>query len=206
MKTDHDKAKKHFQNSDPKIAELLDKFPPLVSNPEPDFYYTLLRSVVGQQLSVKAAATIFNRFLELFPGKYPNPEEVLLLLDEQLRGVGLSGQKSGYVRAVAEFKKSGKLEPEVISHLEDEELINHLTKIKGVGRWTAEMLLMFALDRPDVFPADDLGIQNAMKKRYGLTSEKKELRKQMFEIAETWKPYRTIASKYLWKSLDNMPA
>jgi DNA-3-methyladenine glycosylase II len=206
MKSDFEKSKKHFRQADPKIAELLDKLPPLISNPEPDFYYTLLRSVVGQQLSVKAAATIFNRFLELFPGKYPNPEEVLLILDEQLRGVGLSGQKSGYVRAVAEFKKNGTLEPEVISHLEDEELIKHLTQIKGVGRWTAEMLLMFALERPDVFPADDLGIQNAMKKRYGLTTEKKELRKQMFEIAETWKPYRTIASKYLWKSLDNMPA
>lgn len=206
MKTDHEKAKNHFQKADPKIAELIKNLPPIVSNPEPDFYHTLLRSVVGQQLSVKAAATIFKRFLELFPGNYPHPEEVLLLLDEQLRGVGLSGQKSGYVREVAEFKKSGKLEPEVISHLEDEELIKHLTHIKGVGRWTAEMLLMFALDRPDVFPADDLGIQNAMKKRYGLTEEKKELRARMFEIAETWKPYRTIASKYLWKSLDNMPA
>lgn len=206
MKTKHEEAVNHFQKADPKIAELIKNLPPIERNPEPDFYYTLLRSVVGQQLSVKAAATIFNRFLELFPGKYPNPEEVLLLLDEQLRGVGLSGQKTSYVRAVAEFKKSGKLEPEVISHLEDEELIKHLTHIKGVGRWTAEMLLMFALERPDVFPADDLGIQNAMKKRYGLTTEKKELRKQMFEIAETWKPYRTIASKYLWKSLDNMPA
>ena len=205
MNTDFAKSKKHFQKVDTKIAELLDKLPPLVSNPEPDFYYTLLRSVVGQQLSVKAAATIFNRFLELFPGKYPNPEEVLLLLDEQLRGVGLSGQKTSYVRAVAEFKKSGKLEPEVISHLEDEELIKHLTHIKGVGRWTAEMLLMFALNRPDVLPLDDLGIQNAFKKQYNLTEEKKALQARMTEIAEAWKPHRTLACKYLWRSLDNMP-
>ncbi|MBK0404720.1 DNA-3-methyladenine glycosylase 2 family protein [Adhaeribacter sp. BT258] len=201
----YQKAIAHL-NSDPVIAELIISLPPIPPKPkEPDFYLTLLRSVVGQQLSVKAAATIYARFINLFPSTYPNPEEVLLLLDEQLRGVGLSGQKSGYVRAVAEFKKSGKLEPEVISHLDDEALIKHLTSIKGVGRWTAEMLLMFALDRPDVFPADDLGIQNAMKKRYGLTSEKKVLRQQMFEIAENWKPYRTLASKYLWKSLDNMP-
>jgi DNA-3-methyladenine glycosylase II len=200
----YQKAISHL-NSDPVIAELIANLPPIEPKPEPDFYLTLLRSVVGQQLSVKAAATIYGRFINLFPSQYPNPEEVLLLLDEQLRGVGLSGQKSGYVRAVAEFKKSGKLEPDVISHLEDEALIKHLTSIKGVGRWTAEMLLMFALERHDVFPADDLGIQNAMKKRYGLTAEKKELRKQMFEIAEHWKPYRTLASKYLWKSLNNMP-
>ena len=198
------KAIKHL-NSDPVLKELIAALPPIVPNPEPDFYLTLLRSVVGQQLSVKAAATIYNRFINLFPSQYPNPEEVLLLLDEQLRGVGLSGQKSKYVRAVAQFKQSGQLEPEVISHLDDEALIKHLTSIKGVGRWTAEMLLMFALERPDVFPLDDLGIQNAMKKRYGLTFEKKELRKQMLEIAESWKPFRTLASKYLWKSLNNTP-
>src|SRR5688572_4773888 len=200
----YQKAIAHLK-SDPVIAELIATFPPIEPKPEPDFYLTLLRSVVGQQLSVKAAATIFSRFINLFPDQYPHPEEVLLLLDEQLRGVGLSGQKSGYVRAVAESKKSGALDPQVISHLEDEALIKHLTSIKGVGRWTAEMLLMFALERHDVFPADDLGIQNAMKKRYGLTTEKKELRKQMLEIAENWRPYRTIASKYLWKSLNNLP-
>ena len=193
-------------NSDPIMAGLIASLPPITPKPEePDFYLTLLRSVVGQQLSVKAAATIFARFINLFPSQYPNPEEVLLLLDEQLRGVGLSGQKSGYVRAVAEFKLAGELEPEVISHLEDEALIKHLTSIKGVGRWTAEMLLMFALEREDVFPLDDLGIQNAMKKRYGLTTEKKALRQEMLAIAESWKPYRTLASKYLWKSLNNVP-
>ncbi|HSI91790.1 MAG TPA: DNA-3-methyladenine glycosylase [Adhaeribacter sp.] len=192
-------------NADPVLAGLIETLPSVVPKPESDLYLTLLRSVIGQQLSVKAAATIYQRFLGLFPHGYPQPDEVLLLLDEQLRGVGLSGQKSGYVRAVAAFKNSGQLEAEVICHLEDEALICHLTTIKGVGRWTAEMLLMFALERPDVFPADDLGIQNAMKKRYGLTSEKKVLRREMQEIAEKWKPYRTLASKYLWKSLDNMP-
>ena len=200
----YEKAKAHLK-SDPIIAALIETLPEIISNPEPDFYLTLLRSVVGQQLSVKAAATIFQRFVSLFPSGYPNPEEVLLILQEQLRGIGLSGQKSGYVRAVAEFKQSGQLEPEVISHLDDEELIKHLLKIKGVGRWTAEMLLMFALERHDVFPTDDLGIQNAMKKQYGLTEEKKALKNRMLEIAEPWRPYRTIASKYLWKSLNNTP-
>jgi DNA-3-methyladenine glycosylase II len=200
----NEKAKTHLK-SDPILAVLIETLPEILPKPEPDFYLTLLRSVVGQQLSVKAAATIFQRFLNLFPSGYPNPEEVLLLLTDQLRGVGLSGQKLNYVRAVAEFKLSGQLEPEVISHLEDEELINHLTTIKGVGRWTAEMLLMFALERPDVFPTDDLGIQNAMKKQYGLTEEKKALKVRMLEIAEPWRPYRTLASKYLWKSLNNTP-
>ena len=200
----HSKALAHLK-ADPVLAELIAMLPPIESKTDPDFYLTLLRSVVGQQLSVKAAATIYNRFINLFPGQYPNPEEVLLLLDEQLRGVGLSGKKTKYVRAVAEFKLAGKLEPEVISHLEDEALILHLTSIKGVGRWTAEMLLMFALERENVFPLDDLGIQNAMKKRYGLTSEKKALRQEMLAIAENWQPYRTLASKYLWKSLNNSP-
>jgi DNA-3-methyladenine glycosylase II len=200
----YQKALKHLK-TDPVIAGFIDKLAPIESNPEPDFYLTLLRSVVGQQLSVKAAATIFQRFLNLFESNYPHPDELLLQETEKLRGVGLSGQKLNYVRAVAEFKLKGDLEPEVISHLEDEALIKHLTSIKGVGRWTAEMLLMFALERHDVFPADDLGIQNAMKKWYGLTEEKKALRARMFEIAETWKPYRTLASKYLWKSLNNTP-
>ena len=194
-----------FLQKDPVLARLIQTLPPIEPRPEPDFYLTLLRSVVGQQLSVKAATTIFQRFINLFPDKYPHPEEVLLLLNEQLRGVGLSGQKAGYVRAVAEFKQTGQLEPEVINPLGEEALIKHLTVIKGVGRWTAEMLLMFALDRPDVLPLDDLGIQNAMKKCYGLTEEKKELKRRMIEIAENWRPYRTVACKYLWKSLDNLP-
>ncbi len=198
------KALKHLK-SDPVLAELIKTLAPIELQPEPDFYLTLLRSVVGQQLSVKAAATIFQRFINLFPDGYPHPEEVLLQPTEILRSVGLSGQKVGYVRAVAEFKISGELEPEKISHLDDEALIKHLTKIKGVGRWTAEMLLMFALERLDVFPLDDLGIQNAFKKQYGLTEEKKALQARMLEIAEPWKPYRTLACKYLWRSLDNLP-
>lgn len=200
----YENAIKHL-HADPVISALIRNLPPIEPKPEPDFYLTLLRSVVGQQLSVKAAATIFQRFLNLFPEQYPHPDELLLLPTDMLRSVGLSGQKLNYVRAVAEFKLAGNLEPEVIAHLPDEDLIKHLTTIKGVGRWTAEMLLMFALERPDVFPADDLGIQNAMKKQYGLTEEKKALRQRMFEIAENWKPYRTLASKYLWKSLDNLP-
>lgn len=170
-----------------------------------DVYFNLLKSIVSQQLSTKVAAVIFSRFVALFPEQYPHPQHVLDAPDELLRGAGLSFQKIGYLRNVAAFAAEGNLQHCVIDAMEDEALIKHLTQIKGVGRWTVEMLLMFALERPDVFPVDDLGIQNAMKKHYNLDLSGKALRVKMQEIAENWRPYRTLASKYLWQSLDNMP-
>lgn len=165
----------------------------------------MLSAIVSQQLSTKAAATIFGRFKALFPNESPHPHLVLESPDEMLRGAGLSFQKIGYVRNVAAFAQGGNLEHAVIDAMEDEALIQHLTQIKGVGRWTVEMLLMFALERPDVMPVDDLGIQNAMKRHYGLEESGRALKARMIEIAENWRPYRTIACKYLWQSLDNMP-
>ncbi|WP_239020965.1 DNA-3-methyladenine glycosylase family protein [Pontibacter arcticus] len=201
--------------SSPEIMEVLSKDTvilsiirdgkPLTSSASEDLYFQLLSSIVSQQLSTKAAATIFKRFTALFPDNYPHPELLLQAPDETLRGAGLSFQKIGYVRNVAAFAQAGNLDHTTISSLEDEPLIKHLTQIKGVGRWTVEMLLMFALERPDVFPVDDLGIQNAMKRHYKLEETGKALRLKMVEIAENWRPYRTIASKYLWQSLDNMP-
>jgi DNA-3-methyladenine glycosylase II len=192
--------------ADPVICEIIRNGRPLASSRSEDVYFKLLGSIVSQQLSTKVAAVIFRRFQELFPEEYPHPHLVLSTPDEQLRGAGLSFQKIGYVRNVATFAVEGKLQHAAIDALEDEELILHLTQIKGVGRWTVEMLLMFALERPDVFPVDDLGIQNAMKRHYGLADlTGKALRLQMQQIAESWRPYRTIASKYLWQSLDNMP-
>lgn len=192
-------------SNDPVILAIIKKEAPLTSSRSEDLYYKLLSSIVSQQLSTKVAATIFRRFIELFPDNYPLPDLVLDAPDELLRSAGLSFQKIGYVRNVAAFAKNGNLGHATISALEDEALIKHLTQIKGVGRWTVEMLLMFALERPDVFPVDDLGIQNAMKRHYGLEETGKPLRLKMTEIAEKWRPYRTIASKYLWKSLDNAP-
>lgn len=178
---------------------------PLKSSKSEDLYYKLLSSIVSQQLSTKVAAVIFRRFTELFPAQYPHPYLVLETPDESLRSAGLSFQKIGYVRNVAAFAAENNLAHATIDAMEDEPLIKHLTQIKGVGRWTVEMLLMFALERPDVFPVDDLGIQNAMKKHYGLEETGKALKLRMQEIAENWRPYRTIASKYLWQSLDNTP-
>ncbi|WP_299757706.1 DNA-3-methyladenine glycosylase 2 family protein [uncultured Pontibacter sp.] len=191
--------------ADPIICGIIQNGQPLPSSRSEDVYFKLLSSIVSQQLSTKVAAVIFKRFKELFPEEYPHPELVLAAPDELLRSAGLSFQKIGYVRNVAVFASEGNLQHATINAMEDEVLIEHLTQIKGVGRWTVEMLLMFALERPDIFPVDDLGIQNAMKRHYGIDAAGKALRLQMQQIAENWRPYRTIASKYLWQSLDNMP-
>lgn len=192
-------------NQDPVLSAIIAKGAPLRSSRSEDLYYKLLSSIVSQQLSTKVAATIFRRFTQLFPDQYPLPQLVLDASDELLRSAGLSFQKIGYVRNVAAFAADCNLNHATIDAMEDEILIKHLTQIKGVGRWTVEMVLMFALERPDVFPVDDLGIQNAMKRHYGLEESGKALRLKMQEIAENWRPYRTVASKYLWQSLDNVP-
>ncbi len=190
---------------DPVLVEIIRRGHPLESHKSEDLYLKLLSAIVSQQLSTKAAATIFSRFLALFPEQYPQQHLLLAIPDEVLRGAGLSFQKIGYVRNVAAFAQGGNLEHAVIDAMEDEALIEHLVQIKGVGRWTVEMLLMFALERPDVMPVDDLGIQNAMKRHYGLEETGKALKAKMLEIAENWRPYRTIACKYLWQSLNNTP-
>ncbi|MCC9168105.1 DNA-3-methyladenine glycosylase family protein [Pontibacter harenae] len=190
---------------DPVLAEIIRNTPPLQSRKSTDLYFRLLSAIVSQQLSTKVAATIFRRFTELFPENYPHPDQVLALSDETLRGAGLSFQKLGYIRNVAQFAAAGNLTHDTIDAMPDEDLIKHLTQIKGVGRWTVEMLLMFALERPDVLPLDDLGIQNAIKRHYNLEETGKALKARMVEIAENWRPFRTIACKYLWQSLDNMP-
>lgn len=193
-------------SQDPVMAGIISQGEEIVQEPHEDIYLSLLSSIISQQLSTKVARVIKGRFLALFPGEYPQPDRVLEMQEEELRGVGLSFQKIGYIRNVAAFAREGQLDYQVISQLEDEDLIRHLVQIKGVGRWTAEMILMFTLVRPDVFPVDDLGIQNAMKKQYGLSQTGKTLLSEMSRIAEAWRPHRTLASRYLWQSLDNAPA
>ena len=169
-------------------------------SPSVDIYFYLLRSIVSQQLSVKVAAIIWQRFQDLFPGNYPKPDLVLNTPDEDLRSIGLSRQKLGYMKNVAQFAIEKGMTFELLNQMEDKAIIAYLTQIKGVGKWTVQMVLMFPMDRPDVFPVDDLGIQVKMIKYYALTEEKKELRKRMTELAEQWKPYRSIASKLLWRA------
>ena len=171
-----------------------------------DLYRALLRSVVGQQLSVKAAASIFNKFCTAFPKQYPDKNLVLEMSDERLRACGLSLQKSKYIRNIASFFIEHANEIKSLQNKSDEEIISFLTQIKGVGKWTVEMLLMFSLDRPDVFPIDDLGIVNGMQALYGVKiSDKKKQKAKLNAIAENWRPYRTLACFYVWRYKDNLP-
>ncbi|MGV3504191.1 MAG: DNA-3-methyladenine glycosylase family protein [Adhaeribacter sp.] len=205
-KTAEAPAWRQVLNQDPVMAGIISQGAEIIQQPHEDIYLSLLSSIISQQLSTKVARVIKARFLALFPGEYPQPGLVLEKNDEELRAVGLSFQKIGYIRNVAAFAREGQLDYQVISQLDDEGLIRHLVQVKGVGRWTAEMILMFTLVRPDVFPVDDLGIQNAMKKQYGLNQTGKALLSEMSRIAEAWRPHRTLASRYLWQSLDNAPA
>lgn len=171
-------------------------------NPSKEVYEGLIRSIVSQQLSVKAAETIYRRFLDLFNDQYPHSSELLSLQDAQLRSVGLSGQKMGYVRNVATFFDEHQLHRHDWAPYTDQEIIDLLTQIKGVGKWTVQMILMFVLSREDVLPVLDLGIQQGMKQLYKIEGEKKALYQQMEEIATPWRPYRSIACLYLWAVKD----
>lgn len=173
--------------------------------PTYDAYEGLLSSIVSQQLSVKAAATIYDRFLHLFPDQYPSADVLLNKSIEELRTAGLSRQKAQYVTNVANHFKNNQLFDQDWRSLSDQEIIDMLTQIKGVGRWTVEMILMFTLNRSDVLPLGDLGIQQAMMEIYGVKGDKKELAVQMQAIAEAWSPYRTLASRYLWAYKDAVP-
>ncbi|GGG48151.1 DNA-3-methyladenine glycosylase family protein [Hymenobacter glacieicola] len=201
-----DPALLHLTQADPVLAALIRQGRPIAASAHEDLYLALLRAIVSQQISTKAAAAIWRKVQALFPPDgYPEPAALLLLTDEDLRAAGISRQKAGYLRAIASFAQQGQLDHAHLSQLAADEFTRHLTQIKGVGRWTAQMLQMFALDQPDVFPEGDLGIQNAMRRHYGLAETGRALLKRMTELAEPWRPYRTLASKYLWQSLDNEP-
>jgi DNA-3-methyladenine glycosylase II len=184
------------------IRETPEPKPPLDWND--DLYLALLESIVSQQISVKAADSIFRKFRLLFPDEYPAPARLLALSESDLRSAGLSGQKGRYLQSVAEFAVS---QPDGMpafararfETMTDEAIVQYLLPIKGVGRWTVEMLLMFALDRPDVFPIDDLVIRQKMVRAYGLTDTGRALYKQLHAIADPWRPHRTLACKYLWR-------
>jgi DNA-3-methyladenine glycosylase II len=168
-----------------------------------DIYHSLLSSIVSQQLSTKVVKIIWNRFSDLFVDRYPDAESLLAKEHEVLRGIGLSNNKARYVKNVAEFYLENNMSFDYLQAKSDDEIIEYLTQIKGVGKWTVQMILMFPMDRPNVFPVDDLGIQNSMKNLYEIDLEKKELKMRMNEIATNWDPYKTLASKYLWKLLES---
>jgi DNA-3-methyladenine glycosylase II len=202
-------AHAELASSDPVLAGLIDDLGELSvesrrrRRPPVDAYGMLLRSVIGQQLSVKAAATIYDRFLDLFGGRTPTPRELLEVEPERLREVGLSWRKVEYVRDLAEHVVSGELELDRLDQLSDEEVIAEITAIRGFGLWSAQMFLIFFCERPDVLPAGDLGVRRAAQHVYGLDEPPSPA--ELEAIAEPWRPHRTLASIYLWESLANEP-
>jgi len=193
------KAVRHLTQADPVLRAIIKRVGPYrMEYGDPEFH-SLAEAIIYQQLNGKAAVTIFKRFAAL-AGEPLTPEGILKLTDEQLRSVGLSKQKSSYLRDLAAKTHEGMLDFGRLPKLSDDEVIEHLTQVKGIGVWTAHMFLMFALRRPNVLPTGDFGVRMAMKKYY----KKRKLPKpdQMEKIAKAWEPYRSVACWYLWKSLD----
>lgn len=187
--------------NDPILKELTRKYPkPLYIDKSEKLFERLIESIISQQLSIKASNTIFERFKELFtPKEFPTPADILNTDEVIIRSAGISFQKISYLKSVADAFLSGLIDIRKIKTMSDEEVITELTQIRGVGRWTAEMILISTLGRPDVFSLGDLGLRKAIQNLYGITEEKK-----MLQLTEKWKPYRSTACWYLWRSLENM--
>jgi DNA-3-methyladenine glycosylase II len=196
------RARAYLRRVDPVIAKVMETVGPYRPGDRTggSHFHALIRAIVFQQLSGKAATTILNRFLALFPNGEPTPEGILALSDAELRGVGLSRQKSGYLRDLATKIQTEALPLDHVHELADADLIAHLIQVKGIGRWTAQMFLMFKLGRVDVLPELDLGIQNAIKRAY---RKRRVTPKDVLRIGAKWSPYSSIACWYLWRSLDN---
>jgi 3-methyladenine DNA glycosylase/8-oxoguanine DNA glycosylase len=198
----HRKAVNHLRKSDPVLAQIIERVGPCryeVKNFGTHFD-ALARSIIYQQLSGKAAATIHGRVLDLYGGRAPLPDELAITPDDHLRGAGLSRQKLSYLKDLAARVAANELPIEALHELSDDDVIDALVQVKGVGRWTAQMFLMFRLGRPDVLPELDLGIQKAIQLAYRL--RKRPLPVRVSKIGAVWAPYRTVASWYLWRSLE----
>jgi len=194
---------RYLKRIDPVLARVIESVGPcrLQLRTEGTHFEALTRSIIFQQLSGKAAGTILSRFNALYPDKRPTPEAVLATSDETLRSVGLSRQKIAYLRDLASKVVSGELPLDQVHEMDDQDLITHLVQVKGIGRWTAQMFLMFRLGRLDVLPELDLGIQNAIKRAY--RKRKRPTPQQVKQIGARWSPHSTVACWYLWRSLEN---
>jgi DNA-3-methyladenine glycosylase II len=201
----YERARRLLMRRDPVLGAAIKRIGPcgMAGRQRPDHLSALVGAIVSQQLSTKAAATIFGRFVALFPeGRIPDAAAIAALDDATLRSVGLSGQKVGYLRDLSARIADGRLRLEELDNLPDDLVIERLVAVKGFGRWTAEMFLMFRLHRPDVLPVDDLGIVNAVRMLYGL--RKKPDAKRIMKIGDAWRPYRSVACWYLWQSLKQV--
>jgi len=193
-------------SKDKRLAKLINKDEPIQLKFHKNICLRLCASIMSQQLSTKVARVIYNRFIELYNGSEPTPEQIVATPFQNLRTIGLSNAKTQYVLNVARFAIDHQLTDTKLKKMGDEEIIELLTQIKGVGRWTVEMLLMFTLGREDLFSADDYGVQTAMKKLYKLDdTNKKEFKTRILKISKKWAPYRTYACIYLWQWKDNTP-
>ncbi len=193
-------APAHLRRADPVLARIVDEVGPIRISLRRERFQALVRAIIFQQLAGRAAQAIYERFVALFPGvRFPSPRQVLDLPAERLLGAGLSRAKAAYVRDLAEHVDRGALNFRRFGPMDDEEIIAELTRVRGVGRWTAEMFLMFNLGRPDVLPVDDLGFRNAVMKAYGM--RERPSARELREMGERWRPYRSAAVWYFWQSL-----
>jgi DNA-3-methyladenine glycosylase II len=203
------KAVAALREADPVMARLVEEHAAVVRRDlrrerPGDAYGALLRSIVGQQLSTKAASTIYGRLVDIFGGHAPTPRQLLAADPEDIRAAGLSRAKTAYLRDLAQHVEDGTLELDRLDELPDEEVSAQLTAIKGLGQWTADMFLMFHLRRPDVLPVGDQGIRRAVQVEYRM--RKLPDPKRLEKVARPWRPHRTLACLFLWSSLDNVPA
>ncbi len=204
---DYVRARRHLRRRDPVLGAVISRIGPcgLAARQRTDHLSALVSAIVSQQLSTKAAATIYKRFVALFPdGVIPDAAAIAARSDAELRGVGLSAQKMSYLRDLCARLADGRLRLDHLHTLPDEDVVAELTSVRGFGRWTAEMFLMFRLHRPDVLPVGDLGIVTAMMRVYRM--RKKPAAKRLLQIGEAWRPYRSVASWYLWQTLREPPA
>jgi DNA-3-methyladenine glycosylase II len=196
----HKKALEHFRKTDPVLHSVALEVELIELRAPSDYFVDIVDSIISQQLSGKAALTIFNRFKKLFPKEEITPEKLLKLPDEKIRECGISYSKIKYIKGVAKAVTNSDLDLKSFDKLSDGQVIEELVKLKGIGRWTAEMFLIFTLLREDVFSAGDLGLKNAIAKHYKLKDADE---KKLLKISKKWSPYRSLASRILWRSLEN---
>lgn len=199
------RAKDHLINNDPLLSATIERAGLAHFEPHTNYYEALVSSIIGQQLSVKAAASIEKRFEGLFGGKLPSPEEILEKQPDELRAAGLSNAKANYVQDLAQHVLDDKIDFDTLNMLSNEKIVAELTDVKGIGEWTAHMFLMFCMGRLDVLPVGDLGIRNGIQELYNLKDLPSPEQIQTIAKKYSWHPYESVASWYIWHSLDNKP-
>ncbi len=199
----HTKAVRSLRQSDPTLAAIIARVGPCRLKPGRGYFAALCEAVISQQVSTKVAAVLYARFRGLFPRRTPTPAAMLALSDVRLREVGLSRQKSTYLRDLARHFANGQIPSRRLRRMTDDEIIASLVRVKGIGVWTAQMFLIFVMDRSDVLPVADLGLRKAVRLHYRLADLPSA--ETLSALAEPWRPYRSVATWYLWQSLNNQP-